>query len=135
MIFQKLRIVHLFEKDLQNRRATKDKENAEFQREMIELGDALIMAMNKESQRHGAEFLLVTQMPWLHERMVKRGVRSLDVRSALNDPTFKLPRGLSHLNEYGNHALASAIAGFLQQEGLIPARHLMSFAPQAEPAE
>lgn len=135
VVFPNLHISKWLERISQKKSDAQEKANPLFQREMIELGEALIMAMNEESRLHGAQFLLVTRMPQLHERMVKRGVRLLNVQSALKNPAFRLPRGLGHLNEYGNGVLASTIAGFLQQEGLIPARHLMSFATQAAQAE
>ena len=135
MIFQRSCVVQFFRNVLQRIGNARDEANAAFLQEMIELGDALIIAMDEASHRHGAQFLLVTRMSRLHEAMIKRGVRSLNVRSVLENPAFSFPRGFSHLNEDGNRELASAIAGFLQQAGLIPARHLMDFATQAAHTE
>jgi hypothetical protein len=135
MIFQSSCIVRFLEASLQRIGDAREQADAAFRRETIELGDALVMAMDEASRRHGAQFLLVTKNPWLHHRMVKRGVRWLNVQSVLNDPTLRLPRGLWHLNEDGNRVLASAIAGFLQREGLIPARHLMNFTTQTAQPE
>ena len=113
----------------------RNKADAAFLREMAELGEALIIAMHNASGLHGAQFLLVTCMPGLHERMVRQGIRSLNVSATLSNPALKLPRGLLHLNEGGNSALARVVAEFLHHEGLIPARHLRSSATQAVLAE
>lgn len=98
------------------------KDDQEFGREMEELGQAIILAMARESKRHGANFVLVTQMPELIPAAARAGVTCLDVSSALANPGFYLPDDLHHINESGNGVLAWEIARFLRANSLIPAR-------------
>ncbi|MBM4459436.1 MAG: hypothetical protein FJ011_17040 [Chloroflexi bacterium] len=94
-----------------------------FVREMLELGAAIVFEMHDASARRGAQFVLVTQIPELHDAALRRSLPSLDVTSALANRAFDLPDDLGHINEAGNGALAWEIAAFLVRERLIPAAH------------
>ena len=95
-----------------------------FVREMLELGAAIVFEMHDASARRGAHFVLVTQVPELHQAALRRPLPSLDVTSALANRAFDLPDDLGHVNEAGNGALAWEIAAFLMEKQLIPAAHL-----------
>ncbi len=94
-----------------------------YRRELQNLGARIVQEMDATARAHGAEFVLVTGVGKLHRRMLKRGIHSLDVREALDNPGFPLPDGLAHLNRAGNGALTWEIARFLKQNRLVPERH------------
>jgi hypothetical protein len=103
-----------------------DEQNAqkeEFRRELYELGEVIINAMHEDSSKHGATFVLVSQMPELHQAMLKRHILSLDVSGPLSNDKFSLSVD-KHINESGNGVLAWEIAKFLKAKGLIPSKHL-----------
>jgi hypothetical protein len=102
----------------------KDLQYEAFRRELYKLGEAIVYAMQEESAKHGAAFVLVTQIKPLYEAAVKRRMSSLDVLEPLSNEKFALPAGLEHINESGNGVLAWEIAKFLKANKLIPASHL-----------
>jgi hypothetical protein len=95
-----------------------------FRRELYELGAAIIYAMNEESSKHGATFVLVTRVKELYQATLDKQIFSLDVSRPMSNSKFNLPDGLSHINEAGNGVLAWEIAKFLQANRLIPVKHL-----------
>lgn len=107
-------------------RKKKDKEEFEdgmFRKELYRLGEAIVCSMHKESRKHGASFVLVTQIAELHEAVLKRKIPALDVSQALSNRKFDLPDGLEHLSEAGNGVLAREIAKFLKENQWIPLKH------------
>ena len=94
-----------------------------------DLGKALIFAMHEESSKHGATFVLVTQIKELHEASLEKQILSLDVSGPLANHKFSLPDNLKHINESGNGVLAWEIAEFLQTNQLIPIEHLNDQKP------
>lgn len=88
---------------------------------MFELALAILAEIDAESERRGAEFLLVTEIARLDEMARAAGLRSLDVAKSLTNERFELPDGLEHINEGGNGVLAWEIARYLEREGLVPA--------------
>jgi hypothetical protein len=96
----------------------------QFTREMHELGEAIILAMHKDSLEHGAVFVLVTQVDELHQAALEKQIPSLNVSKSLSNGAYRLPENLLHINESGNGALAWEISRFLQMNHLIPAEHL-----------
>ncbi len=95
-----------------------------FRDSMYNLGAEIVFSMNSESSEHGASFVLVTHIDELHQSAIEHGLLSMDVSEALANPIFLLPDKLSHINEAGNGVLAWEIATFLQENNLIPARHI-----------
>lgn len=104
----------------------KNLENESFRKELHDLGEAIIHAMQKESSEHGATFILVTRIEELHEACLKKNILSVNVSNALYNSKYYLPDDLAHTNESGNGALAWEIARFLQTNHLIPAKHQKS---------
>jgi hypothetical protein len=104
-----------------------DKQNLKdeaFKKELHALGAAIIYAMHEDSSKHGATFVLVTQVEKLHQATLNKQILSLDVSRPLSNSKFSLPDGLAHINEAGNGVLAWEIANFLQANRLIPVKHL-----------
>ncbi|MEW6741377.1 MAG: hypothetical protein AB1486_01345 [Planctomycetota bacterium] len=87
--------------------------------ELHELAEAIVSAMHEEALQHGSKFLLVTRMERLHRVMTSRGVLSLNLSAALNNPRFIIP-GLNHYNESGYGVLAWEIVRFLHAQNLLP---------------
>lgn len=110
----------------QEKQDEKDLQNDAFKTELYGLGEAIISEMHDEAAKHGAEFVLVTQIEPLHEAALKRKMFSLDVLEALSNDRFVLPAPLGHINESGNGVLAWEIANFLKAKQLIPTSHLRS---------
>ena len=104
----------------QSRVDDKNKQDPEFEAKLHHLGEAIVMQMAQETRGHGAEFVLVTQIPRLHEAVSNGGFYSLDVREALRNPKFALPENFAHINESGNGVLAWEIVRFLNNYELIP---------------
>jgi hypothetical protein len=102
----------------------KDLQNDEFRTELYQLGEAIVYAMHEEAAKHGAAFVLVTQIKPLHEAALKKNIFSLDVLEPLSNKRFALPE-LSHINESANGVLAWEIAKFLKANQLVPAVHLL----------
>ena len=84
------------------------------------LGARIVQEMNEVAKQQKAAFLVVTQVPDLHERMLAQGIQSIDVTTALDNPGFSLPNGLGHINESGNGVLAREVAKYLKSNRLIP---------------
>jgi hypothetical protein len=104
-----------------------DKQNLKdeaFRKELHALGAAIIYAMHEASSKHGASFLLVTQVAELHQATLDKEILSLDVSRPLSNNKFSLPDDLGHINEAGNGVLAWEIASFLRRNRLIPVKHL-----------
>lgn len=95
-----------------------------FRRAMYRLGEEIVFAMDAESRKHGATFVLVTQIDELHQSALDHDILSVNVSAALDNPSFPLPDNLAHINEAGNGVLAWEIAKFLENNNLIPADHL-----------
>ena len=110
--------------DAQDKEDQRDLQNEAFRKELYELGEALVNAMQEESAKHGATFVLVTQIGPLHEAALKRKMFSLDVLEPLSNEKFALPAGLEHINESGNGVLAWEIANFLKANKLVPPSHI-----------
>jgi len=87
------------------------------------LGARIVQEMNEVAKQQKAAFLVVTQVPDLHERMFAQGIQSFDATSALDNPGFSLPNGLGHINESGNGVLAWELAMYLKSKQLIPETH------------
>lgn len=98
---------------------------------MYEMGIAILRQLHRESATAGAHFVLVTELPRLHEECTKLGMTSFNVSEPLRNPRFALPYGLQHINEAGNGVLAWELARFLTRTSLIPASH----KPQSAPTE
>lgn len=104
----------------------KDAQNSKdeaFRKELHALGAAIISAMHEESSKHGASFVLVTQVEELHHATLDKKIFSLDVSGPLSNTKFSLPDDLGHINEAGNGVLAWEIVNFLQPNRLIPVKH------------
>jgi len=102
----------------------KDLQNEAFKAQLNELGDAIVYQMNDDAAKHGAAFVLVTQIEALHEAAQKKKLFSLDVREPLSNDRFVLSPPLGHINESGNGVLAWEIANFLKANQLIPTSHI-----------
>lgn len=108
----------------QKQQVKKNLEDEAFRNDLYDLGEALIFAMYEESLKHGATFVLVTQIEGLHEASLEKQILSLYVRRPLSNHKFLLPDNLLHINESGNGVLAWEIAKFLQTNQLTPIEHL-----------
>jgi hypothetical protein len=108
----------------QTRQDQQNLKDEAFRKELHALGAAIIYAMHEESSKHGAVFLLVTQVEELHRATLDKQILSLDVSRPLSNSKFSLPDDLGHINEAGNGVLAWEIANFLQTNRLIPVKHL-----------
>ena len=97
--------------------------NPGFKAELYTLGAKIVQEMNEVAKQQRADFLVVTQVPDLHERMFAQGIQSFDVTNALDNPGFSLPNGLGHINESGNGVLAWELAKHLKSNQLIPETH------------
>ncbi len=104
--------------------AEMSEQSAAGQRELYELGAAIVFAMNDAAAQNGAKFVLVSQVPELTETAKQRPILTLDATAALANWKFDLPNDLGHINAAGNGALAWEIARFLGDKGLIPAAHI-----------
>ena len=87
---------------------------------MNELGGRLVEEMARVASEGGGRFLLVTQIPDLHERIHEKGIASLNLSEVMANDSFRISEELKHLNALGNAALAREIAQFLEAEGWIP---------------
>lgn len=101
----------------------KNSEDEAFRKESYDLGEAIIFAMHEESSKHGATFVLVTQIEELNAAAQEKQILSLDVSRSLSNYKFPLPDNLKHINESGNGVLAWEIAKFLQTNQLIPKKN------------
>ena len=108
----------------QEKQDEKDLQSDSFRTELYGLGEAIVSAMHDEAAKHGAAFVLVTQIEPLHEAALKKKMLSLDVLEPLSNDKFVLPAPLGHINESGNGVLAWEIANFLKAKQLIPSSHL-----------
>ena len=108
----------------QEKQDKKDLEDDAFRTRLNELGEAIVYAMHDEAGKHGAGFVLVTQIEELHQAALQKKILSLDVLEPLSNDRFVLPAPLGHINESGNGVLAWEIASFLKAEQLIPTSHL-----------
>jgi len=102
----------------------KDLQNPAFRAELNDVGEAIVYQMNEDAGKHGAEFVLVTQIEELNQAALKKRIFSLDVLEALSNDRFVLSAPLGHINESGNGVLAWEIANFLKANKLIPTSHL-----------
>lgn len=106
-----------------------DQENLEdqmFKKELHEVGESLITEIHEESVKHGAIFVLVTQIEELHKASIKRGILSMDVSKALANRQFSLGEDLGHINGSGNGVLAWEIDRFLEENNVVPRHHRRS---------
>lgn len=101
----------------------KNLQNEVFETELYELGEAIIQAMQDETEAHGATFVLATQIDRLHSAARARGINSLNAREAMSNPAFSISQELLHINEAGNGVLAWVIADYLIEQDLIPPQH------------
>lgn len=100
---------------------------------LYEMALAILKQMDRETERAGAQLVLVTHLPRLHREAMDAGVISLDVSVALHNDYFALPRKLAHLNEPGNGVLAWELASFLMRQNLIPAAYSIDRYKTAQP--
>jgi hypothetical protein len=101
----------------------KDLEDPTFEQRMYELAEAILGRIGRESVKHGARFLLVTEIERLRQECAQLGLTTLDVYEPLRNPAFQLPHGLQHINEAGNGVLAWELAKFLRESGIVPQIH------------
>ena len=106
--------------------------NPQFEDEVNRLGEAIVFQMKAEALKHGAEFVLVTNIHRLHAAAVEKGVLSINVAEALDNTLFDLPDKLKHINESGNGVLAWEIARFLRENRIIPVDHQFSATRAAD---
>ena len=85
-----------------------------------ELAARIVTEMALGAQRHGARFVLVTELAELHQRALRDGLTSINLSRELADPGFRLPGKLAHLNATGNAVLAREIATFLTARAIFP---------------
>lgn len=104
----------------------KNLQDGAFETELYELGEAIIQAMHDDTEKHGATFVLATQIARLHDAVSTRGINSLDASEAMSNPTFPISEELLHINEAGNGVLAWVIADYLIKQELIPPQHRRS---------
>ena len=108
----------------QKQQDEQDLKDEAFRKELHELGQAIIYAMHEESLKHGAVFVLATQIKELDQATRDKRVFFIDVAGPLANQKFVLPEDLAHINEAGNGALAWEIASFLRKNQLLPSKHL-----------
>jgi hypothetical protein len=100
--------------------------NEDYRHTLLELGEDIVFAIAEESETHGARFLLVTQIEQLEKAARARGLNVLNVSASLENPSYNLPRGLQHVNEAANSALAWELARFFKNRGLVPPDHFLA---------
>ncbi len=113
----------------QKQQDEKNIEEEAFRNDLYDIGEAILFAMHEESLKHGANFVLVTNMKVLHEASQEKQILSLNVREPLSNDKFSLPDNLFHINESGNGVLAWEIAKFFKTNQLIPIEHIKDQKP------
>lgn len=88
--------------------------------ELFVLGARIIEEMGIIAKDNAAEFVLVTQVDDLEQRVRGKGLRVLSVSNLLSKRIYELPNGLCHINDAGNALLAQEIANFLKVNALVP---------------
>lgn len=113
-----------FSRNQPNNQDDINKTNEAFIKESHELGWAIIYEMHQEAADYGAKFVLVTHIEELNQYASAQQIPSLNVSQPLSNLSYRLPENLKHINESGNGVLAWEIAKFLQENHLVPARHV-----------
>lgn len=103
----------------------RDAANPEFVAAMNELGMAIVKETQAQVTADGSSYIVATPMPELLEPCQTQGIRTLDIRKSMGNERYKLPHRLSHINEAGNGVLAWEIARYLEENELIPPKHIL----------
>jgi hypothetical protein len=106
--------------------AKPDTDEAEaFLAEVNRMGETIVFAMNDDSAAHGAKFALVTRIGVLAVATYNRGIPSLYLFDALQNPRLILAGDPTrHPNEPASGIIAWEIARFLMANDLVPASHI-----------
>jgi hypothetical protein len=95
-------------------------------REVFEMGERIVFAMNEEAAAHGAKFVLVTRLGELAVSSIGNGIPTLFLHESLQNPALILAGDPTrHPNEAASGILAWEIAHFLMQNRMIPEPHLL----------
>ncbi len=96
-----------------------------FLAEVNRMGETIVFAMNDESAAHDAKFALVTRIGVLAVAAYNRGIPSLYLFDALQNPRLILAGDPTrHPNEPASGIIAWEIARFLMANDLVPASHM-----------
>ncbi len=97
-----------------------------FMREVFQMGERIVSAMNEEATTHGAKFVLVTRLGELAVSSIGNGIPTLFLHESLQNPALILAGDPTrHPNEPASGILAWEIAHFLMQNRMIPEPHLL----------
>jgi len=101
-----------------------DERGERYVENMYAVGEAILSRMLVECEEREAQLVLVTKLERVRQAFAGR-LPLLFVDRALDNVHTRLPDGMKHMSEAGNGILAWEIARFLEEEKLVPARHVL----------